>query len=145
VVDEKLLTKLKELKGRCAVFLNLNATEPYWIHFLEFSIVDGKSDTIYKKLCAIRENKNGEYIMIPPDIIHDLSPYPEKIEELPEFELEKVKDYLMANYQLKKREDTQKIRYSQNSLSKGYGIFLYTRYNKEQAKIYLSFLKPCTA
>jgi len=120
VVDEKLLTKLKELKGRCAVFLNLNATEPYWIHFLEFSIVDGKSDTIYKKLCAIRENKNGEYIMIPPDIIHDLSPYPEKIEELPEFELEKVKDYLMANYQLKKREEILEERQKRAKIVKEY-------------------------
>jgi len=120
VVDEKLLAKLKELKGRCAVFLDLNATEPYWVHFLEFSIVDGKGDPIYKELSAVGENRDGECYLIPPDIIHDLAPYPESLENLPEFDIEKVKDYLMANYQFEKRQEMLKERQKRAKIIKEY-------------------------
>lgn len=120
VVDEKLLAKLKELRGRCAVFLDLNTSEPYWVHFLEFSIVDGKGNPIYKELSAVRENKDGERFLIPPDIIHNLAPYPEKIENLPEFEIEKVKDYLMVNYQLEKRQEMLKERQETAKIVKEY-------------------------
>jgi len=120
VVNEKLLAKLKELKGRCAVFLDLNTPEPYWVHFLEFSIVDGKGNPIYKELSAVRENRNGEYYLAPPDIIHDLAPCPESFEDLPEFDIKKVKDYLMANYQLEKRQEMLKERQKRAKIVKEY-------------------------
>jgi len=120
VVDEKLLAKLKELKGRCAVFLDLNTSEHYWIHFLEFSIVDGKGNPIYKELSAVRENRDGECYLIPADIIHDLAPYPESFENLPEFNIEKVKDYLMANYHLEKRQEMLKERQKRAKIVKEY-------------------------
>lgn len=120
VVDEKLLSKLRELKGRCAVFLDLNTQEPYWIHFLEFSIVDGKGNTIHKELSAVRENKDGKCFLIPPDIIHDLGNYQESFENLPEFDIEKVKDYLMANYQLEKRQEMLKERQKNAKIVKEY-------------------------
>jgi hypothetical protein len=77
---------------------------------LEFSIVDGMGNTIYKELSAVREDKNGEFFLIPPDTLHDLASYPESVEKLPEFDIEKIKDYLMANYQIEKRQAILKER-----------------------------------
>ncbi len=120
VVDEKLLKNLKELKGRCSVFLDLNTSEPYWVHFLEFSLVDGDGNAIYKELSSVRENKNSDYCLIPPDIIHDLAPYPKSIENVPEFDIEKVKDYLMVGYQLEKRQGFLKEREKRAGIIKEY-------------------------
>jgi len=120
VVDEKLMTKLKDLKGQCAVFLDINTTQPYWIHFLSFSIVDAKGNPIYEELSAIKETRNGKYLLIPPDIIHDLAPYPKSIEKIPEFDIEKVKDYLMAEYQLEKRKEILKERQRRAKIIKEY-------------------------
>ena len=119
-VDEKLLEKLKEFKGRCAVLLDLNTTAPYFLHFLEFSIVDEKGETVYKELSTVKDFMDGKYEIIPPDIIHDLSPYPEKIENLTEFDIEKVKDYLMVNYQIEKRKEIQKERQERAKIIKDY-------------------------
>lgn len=105
VVDEKLMNELKDLKGKCAVVVDLNTHEPYWIHFLEFSIVDGKGSIIYKELSAVKESKNGEFSIIPPDIIHDLAFYKENFEQQLTLDLDKVKDYLMANRQIEKRKE----------------------------------------
>ena len=120
VVDEKLLEKLKEFKGRCAVLLDLDTSDPYWLHFLEFSIVDEKGETVYKELSTVKEFMDGKCEIIPPDVIHDLSPYPEKIETLPEFDIEKVKDYLMVNYQIEKRKEIQKERQEKAKIIKDY-------------------------
>jgi superfamily II DNA or RNA helicase len=119
VVEEKLHEKLKDLKGKCAVFLDLNASEPYWIHFFDFSIVDEGGKAVYKELSAVREMKNGSYEIIPPEIIHDLSPYPEKIQNLPNFDLEKVENFL-ANYQLEKRKTIQKERQERSKIIEEY-------------------------
>lgn len=120
VVDEKISEKLEKLKGRCAVFLDVNSTEPYWIHFLEFSIVDGNGNPIYKELSAIREGKDGKYTLVPPDIIHDLGYYQEPLENLPEFDIEKAKDYLMAGYQLEKRQEILAERQQRAKIIKEY-------------------------
>ncbi len=120
VVDEKLLAKLKELKGGSAVFLDLNTAEPYWIHFLEFSIVDSEGSPIHRELSAIREDKDRNCSLIPPDIIHDLAPYPLSLESLPEFDIEKVKDFLMANYQFEKRQEILKERLHRAKIVKEY-------------------------
>ena len=118
--DEKLITKLKELKGRCAVSLDLNTLEHYWIHFLEFSVVDGNGHMIYKELSAVRENKNGDSYLIPPDILHDLAPHPNPPLDIPEFDIKKVKDYLMVNYQLEKRQEILRERKMRAKIIKEY-------------------------
>ncbi len=120
VVDEKLLTKLMELKGKCAVFLDLNTSEPYWIHFLEFSIIDEKGNPIYKELSAVRENKDGICFLVPPDILHDLAPHPVSFENIPEFDSEKIKNYLLANYVTKKRQEILKEREKNAKIIKEY-------------------------
>jgi len=120
VVDEKLLEKLKEFKGRCAVLLDLDTSDPYWLHFFEFSIVDEKGEAVYKELSTVKEFTDGKCEIIPPDVIHDLSPYPEKIENLPEFNVEKAKDYLMENYQIEKRKEIQKERQERAKIIKDY-------------------------
>lgn len=120
VIDEKLLEKLKSLKGGCAIFLDLNTPEFYWVHFLEFSIVDAKGNSIYKELSAVRENRDGKCFLIPPDVTHGLAPYPENLDNLPEFNIEKVKDYLMADYQWEKRQEILKERQDMAKIIKGY-------------------------
>jgi SNF2 family DNA or RNA helicase len=120
VVDEKLLEKLKEFTGRCAVLLDLNTSEPYVLHFLEFSILAEKGETVYKELSAVKEIANGKYEVVPPDIIHDLSPYPEKIEVLPKLDIEKVEDYLRGNHQIEKRKEIQKERQGRAKIIKDY-------------------------
>ncbi|MCS7214943.1 MAG: helicase-related protein [Thermodesulfovibrio sp.] len=120
VVDEKLTTKLRGLKGKHGILLDLNATEHYWIHYLELTIIDGKGNPIYKELSAIRENKNGEYFIIPTDIIHDLAPFNEKLAIQPNFEIDKAKDYLMVKRQLEKRQEILKERQSNAKIVRDY-------------------------
>jgi len=120
VVDEVLTQKLKDLKGKCSVLLDVNALSPYWVHYLEFSITDGRGETIYKELTAIKETMEGEYEIVPSDIIHDLSPYPEKIGRLPEISLERVEDYLRATYQIEKRQELQKERQERGKIIRDY-------------------------
>jgi len=120
VVDEKLMEKLKVLKGRCAVLLDLNTSRPYWLHFLEFSIIDERGETVYKELSAVKEIIDGEYEIIPPDIIHDLSPYPGKVESLPEFDAEKVENYIRGKYQVEKRKEIQEERQERAKIIKDY-------------------------
>jgi len=117
-VDEKLLEKLKNLKGNFALLLDLNSSQPYRLHFLEFSIVDEYDETVYKELSAIKEF-NEKYEIVPPDIIHDLTPSSEKIETIPKIYIEKVKDYL-AEYQLEKRIEIQKERQERAKIIKEY-------------------------
>lgn len=119
-VDEKLMEKLKELKGRCSVFLDMNASHPYWIHYLELSIVDANGNTVYKELAAVREGKNGDCCSLPPDLLHDLTPHPKPSEDIPKFDIEKAKDYLMAGYQLEKRQEILKQRQQQAEIVKEY-------------------------
>ncbi|MEN3046690.1 MAG: DUF3883 domain-containing protein [Candidatus Hydrothermales bacterium] len=92
-------------KGKYAVVVDLNTSEFYWIHFLEFAIVDSKDSIVYKELCAVRESKSGEFSMIPPDIIHDFVPYKENFDQKLTFDLNKVKDYLMTNHLYEKRKE----------------------------------------
>jgi len=120
VVDEKLLEKLEEFKGRSSILLDLSASNTYWLHFLEFSIVDEKGKTVYKELSAVKEIADGKYEMLQPDIIHDLSPFPEKIENLAELNIEKVEDYLRGNYQIEKRKEIQKERQERAKIIKDY-------------------------
>jgi len=119
-VEEKLLEKLKEFKGRSAALLDLDTYEPYWLHFLEFSIIDSKGEIVYKELSAVKEIMSRGFEIVPSDIIHDLSHYPEKIKNLPEFDIEKAKDYLKGNYQIEKRKEIQKERQERAKIIKDY-------------------------
>jgi len=118
--DERLMIKLKDFKGMCSVFLDLNTLEPYWLHFLEFGIVDGDGNTIYKELSAIRQNKNGDCHLVPPDIFHDLAPYPDPPQNLPKFNIDRIKDYLMVGHQLEKRQEILKERKKRAKVIKEY-------------------------
>lgn len=110
-LDEKLMEKLKDYKGRCSVFLDLSTSEPYRIHFLELSILgEPKGNVTYKELAAVREDQRGEFSLIPPDILHDLSPYPQIPDQIPQFDVERAKDYLMTSHQLGKRQEILKER-----------------------------------
>ncbi len=126
VVDELLLEKLRDIRGRSAVFLDMNTNEPYWIHFLEFSIIDNDDNPIYKELSAVRENIDGSCSLAPPDIIHDLAPYYEFREDLPEFDLEKVKNFLMDKYLLDKRNEILNERQRNAKIIKDYLEKSYT-------------------
>lgn len=120
VVDEKLLMKLKELKGKISLFLDADSTDLYWLHFLEFSIVDGNGNTIYKELIAIKENKNGECFSIPPDILHDIAAYPKQLENIPQCDIEKIKDFAMTGYQLHERQRILKDRQERTKIIEQY-------------------------
>ncbi|MCX7832015.1 MAG: helicase-related protein, partial [Actinobacteria bacterium] len=121
VVDEKLRMKLKNLIGKWAFLVDPNASEPYFIHFFESTIIDDTKNPIYKELCAVKENKNGELSLIPSDIIHDFVPYQENIElRQPDSDLEKVKNYLMLKHQPKKREEILNERQNNAKIIKEY-------------------------
>lgn len=120
VVDEKLMMKLKELKGKYSFLLDLNTTEPYWIHFLEMQIIDNKGHPIYKELSAVKETKNREFSVIPTDIIHDLAPLNENINIQTNFDIEGAKNYLMVNRQLEKRKEILSERQNHAKLVREY-------------------------
>lgn len=120
VVEEKLIEKLKQLYAKQAVFLDVNATIPYWIHYFEISIIGEPEDSlIYKELVAVKE-ENGKYSLLPADILHDLSPYPKELKELPFADMESAKDYSMSTCQLQKRNQILKQREEQSQIIKEY-------------------------
>lgn len=119
-VDERLTAKLAPLKGEYAVLLDLNTSQPYWIHFLEFSMVDSNGNEIHRELSAVKENSHGDYENIPPDILHDLAPHPQPPEQMPNFNLTNIKDYLMAGYQLQKRQQILEERRQRAKIVKEY-------------------------
>ena len=132
VVDEKLFDKLKGFNGRWSAFLDVDAQEPYWLHFLELGIVGEPHNTlIYKELVALKENAKGELSMVPPDLLHDVSPNPQPFDQLPGFDIDKAKDFLMAGYQLQKRQEMlkerqERARVIQEYLEKSFDARIYT-------------------
>ncbi|HDH91617.1 MAG TPA: DUF3883 domain-containing protein, partial [Candidatus Aenigmarchaeota archaeon] len=120
VVEEKLIEKLKHLYSKQSVLLDMNTATPYWIHYFEISIIGEPEDSlIYKELVAVKE-ENDKFSLLPADIFHDLSPYPEKLKELPSANMEGAKDYLMATYQLQKRTQILEQRKEQSQIIKEY-------------------------
>ena len=119
-VDEKLLTKLEGIKGGIGAYIDIAASEPYWIHFFEFSLLDGNGRIIYKELSAVKEGLHGEYEIVPPDIIHDLAPYRDYIKNIPNFNLDKAKNYLIVETQLNKRKEYLQERARRSDLIKDY-------------------------
>lgn len=109
-VDEKLIANLKGLKGRCAFFSDIHTQDPYWIHFLELNIVDGDGNAFHKELVAIRVDKTGNCDLMSFDILHSIAFHPRPPRELPPFDINSVKDYLMTGYQLEKRQEILKER-----------------------------------
>lgn len=105
VVDEKLMLNFQSMKGGGSVFVDVNTSDPYWVHFLESSITDVNGRTVHKELSAIREEKNGACSLIPSDIHYSISPHPKPPETLPEIDIERVKDYLVIHHQLEKRKN----------------------------------------
>jgi len=99
---------------------DLNTSEPYWIHFLEFGIIDRNGNTVYKELPAVREDKNGNCHSIPPDVLHSIAPYPKPFTDIPKFDIEKIKDYLMTGSQLEKRQEILKERQQRAQVIKEY-------------------------
>uniref|UniRef100_A0A7C2PA93 DUF3883 domain-containing protein n=1 Tax=candidate division WOR-3 bacterium TaxID=2052148 RepID=A0A7C2PA93_UNCW3 len=131
VVDEKLQEKLKNLKGSFALLQDLYTDEPYWLHLFEYSIVDESGEAVFKGLAAVKETKNGSYENIPPEAIHDLSPYAGEVEGLPAFDVEKVKTYLMDTVQFDKRREIQmqrqdRVRIIKEYLEKSFDERIYT-------------------
>jgi len=105
VIEEKLLEKLKNLYGKQAIFLDVNATNPYWIHYLELSIIgEPKDSLLYKELVAIKE-ENSQFSLLPSDILYDLSIYPKELDSLLQPNIENAKDFLMSTYQFQKRNE----------------------------------------
>ena len=113
----KSIGEIKELKGGCYIS-DLNTPE-FTGSLLELSIVDAKVIN-HKELSAVRENRDGKCFLVPPDVTHGLAPYPENLDNLPEFNIEKVKDYLMADYQWEKRQEILKERQDMAKIIKGY-------------------------
>ncbi len=119
-VDEKLNEKLKNLIGQFAILQDVYTDEPYWLHFLEFSIVDERGEAVYKELSAVKETRNGDYQIVSPEVIHDLSPFTSWVKSLPPFDIEKVKSYLMDSYQIEKRKEIQSERHKRVCIIKEY-------------------------
>jgi SNF2 family DNA or RNA helicase len=119
-VDERLNTKLRELRGACSVLLDSTSAEPYWIHFFEFSLKDAEDKDFYLELVTIRQDKHGKLEHTPPDILHDLAPYPQVLPELPSLDVVLAKDFLMTGYQLQRRQQLLNARQEQEAVIKEY-------------------------
>ncbi len=119
-VDERLTAKLRELRGACSVLLDSVSAEPCWIHFFEFSLKDAEDKDFYQELVAVRQDKHGKLEHVPPDMLHDLAPYPQTLPELPNCDVSLAKDFLMTGYQLQKRQQLLNERKEQEAVIKDY-------------------------
>jgi Helicase conserved C-terminal domain/Domain of unknown function (DUF3883) len=123
-VDEKLVNQLKNLKGSSALMVDINTSDDYWVHFLEFGIVNGNDTTIHKELAAIKESGPKAYSLAPPEILHDFAPYSQNGDTVASFkinqDIEPAKDYLIEKYQLAKRRELLEENRKRESIVKKY-------------------------
>jgi superfamily II DNA or RNA helicase len=118
-VDEKLNAHLANVRGATGVFVDADASSPYRIHFIEMEIRGDaspgartsasaqysgsrSSPTLHAELVAVRE-ENGQYSLLPADVLHDLAPHPSPPAGIPGLDVQAALDFVKATYQLDQR------------------------------------------
>lgn len=117
VVDEKLNARLAEMQGATGVFLDSNANTPYLIHFVEMEIRGEPSPTrsnptLHAELIAVRE-ENGQFSLLPSDVLHDLAPHPAPPAQVPRVDAQGAQgalDFIKVTFQLEQRFRIQEER-----------------------------------
>lgn len=113
VVDEKLNDRLKDVIGGVGVFIDPDAAEQYSLHFFEAEVrgydAHGRAAAVYAELVAVREGPEGLTI-VPPDILHDLTPHHNPPQQLPALNPKPAADFLRSGYQLEMRNRCQQDR-----------------------------------
>lgn len=105
-VDEKLRRMLDGLLRGVACCQDPDARSPYLLHFFEVQLVGdypSPSSILHSELIAIRQ-EGDRLEEVPPDCLHDLSPYPGELHSLPPFEPRRAEDFLRATTQRARRE-----------------------------------------
>ena len=114
VVDEKLSARLADPRGASSVFVDANSRTAYRIHFIEIEIrgeptAVRPNATLYAELVAVRE-ENGQFSLLPADVLHDLVPHPTPPARIPTFDVQGALDFVKATYQLEQRLRIQRER-----------------------------------
>lgn len=114
VVDEKLNTRLAEMRGATGVFIDENASAPYQIHFIEVEIrgeptATRSNPTLYAELVAVRQEDNN-FTLLPADVLHDLAPHLNAPANIPAFDSQGAMDFVKATFQLEQRLKIQRER-----------------------------------
>lgn len=108
-VDEVLNGRVDGARGQAARFFDPFSPSAYRLHFFEVEVEGGTADGNYEPasgaLVTVVESAEGSLDLGAPDILHDLTPAPERIEvEIPEDALARVRNFVLANVQHEMRE-----------------------------------------
>ncbi len=122
-VDEKLNEVLSHAIGATAFFLDIQATNPYRLHFFEISIKGkdsrGKDAPLYAEVVAVREEA-GQFEVVPADVLIDLPPHPWKCDEIDPVDPQPAADHLKSTYQLEIRRRCQQERQQFSAIVRDY-------------------------
>lgn len=126
-VDETLTTRLRDLQGGVAAFVDARTDQPYQLHFLEIEIrgeerAGSGATPLFGEVIAVREELDAalndpgvRYTIAPPDSLHDLTPYTEAgltppLPPAPTLQVQPLLDFVRAGHQLQARRTVQSER-----------------------------------
>jgi superfamily II DNA or RNA helicase len=118
VVEEKLYQKLADGLGKCAVFIDSESESPYFLHFFEIQIIGDyprQNLPLYAELVAVQQ-REGRFSIVPPDIIHDLTPVEHNAAKIPEFNKDDAEMYVRSTIQLQRRGERLSERLQQKGI-----------------------------
>lgn len=112
-VDEKLNERLAPFIGGIACYEDPLSPAAYALHFFEITIrgkdTKGNDVPLYGELVAVRE-ENGEFEVVPSDILLNLPPHPKPPKEIEPVNPQPAADFLKTTYQLECRARSQEER-----------------------------------
>ncbi|MCX8021234.1 MAG: helicase-related protein, partial [Syntrophorhabdaceae bacterium] len=123
VVDEKLNKKLDSLSGKCALFIDSDTKDPYFLHFFEMQLncdYPKSNTTVYAELVSIKQEAGSDFSIVPPDIIHDLKPIEDRDISIPPFDIKKAESVVRGKIQLDKRKEMLTEREHQEKVIREY-------------------------
>ena len=105
-VEEVMRKRLSDALGAVAFFADPVATSPYLLHFFRAEIVGDyptRNALVHAQLVAVKEHASG-LELVPPEIIYSLIPLRRTDLKAPEFDLQRVSDFVRLHFQAHKRK-----------------------------------------
>jgi hypothetical protein len=118
VVDEKLNEKLLTLAGGIAVYVDVTAKAPYYLHFFEITVrgqnTKGDSLNLYGEVVAVHDefsiNTPERFTVVPADYLLDLPAHPAHQVSVVPVDPIPAMDFIKSTYQSERRRLCQEER-----------------------------------
>lgn len=122
-LDERLCEILSHAAGGTALFIDPQTTSPYLLHFFEINVKGrdsrGNNVPLYAEVVAVREEA-GQFEIVPADVLLDLPPHPQKLDQIEPPDPQPAADHLKSTYQLEVRQRCQKERQQYAAIVRDY-------------------------